>query len=380
MAIPTGAWWHLSALGMGLAVLSKGPPAVFPVLFLIGLAGVSGRWRVLWAWVKSGAPLTLAVVALPWFVYVHQTVGWGVLEEEAGVVLAGEGHKDPVWEFALEGFLVTLPWVGFVVLGVFDSIKRWREDVRWRGLLVWGLAVFAPLLMIGQKQNHYLLPMMPPAMLLAGWILDRALDGRDKALRVAVEIVMGATAVGFAAAGVGVLVSARAGHGRIGGVDGVVAFSLAAAGVGVLVAIFKKRLGAGMTAMVGGGTIAMALVIGLWEPSMEGMTYREVAKRIEERFGEGPYAFGPNSEDLSLSYSLRRVVPAYETEEGLAEAVAKEPGLVVMVEEEEEERPAMRPRGMVERERVGVDGKVIVVYRGRSEERKVDGGLMRGSE
>ena len=55
-------WAHVSAVGIGLVILVKGAPAVFPLIFLIGIAAVRRRWDVPLRRPLSGAPITAIVI------------------------------------------------------------------------------------------------------------------------------------------------------------------------------------------------------------------------------------------------------------------------------------------------------------------------------
>ena len=65
------------------------------------------------------------------------------------------------------------PWFA-IALGV--SIARWKTDARLRFLLLWVAAIALPLCFIGNKQNHYLMPLLPPLALLSGWLIDRMIQ------------------------------------------------------------------------------------------------------------------------------------------------------------------------------------------------------------
>src|SRR5205823_14548514 len=84
---------HASAAAMGLAILAKGPPAGFVILFLMLLAAIERQWKKPWQWILTGAPLTLTVIALPWFVYIHSLPEWPIVREELKVIVSGEEHR-----------------------------------------------------------------------------------------------------------------------------------------------------------------------------------------------------------------------------------------------------------------------------------------------
>src|SRR5207302_7887082 len=68
------------------------------------------------------------------------------------------------------------PWTALTVLALVLAIPRWREDRRLRAVLVWIGAVIVPLCLSGQRQFHYLFPVMPALAVLTGWLIDRALE------------------------------------------------------------------------------------------------------------------------------------------------------------------------------------------------------------
>ena len=73
--------------------MTKGPPAAYPLLLLLGLAALDRRWDVLRRWLTSGAPLTIALIGLPWFVYLmrHPLAGQAAVDLRNSA-LGGEGH------------------------------------------------------------------------------------------------------------------------------------------------------------------------------------------------------------------------------------------------------------------------------------------------
>src|SRR5207249_6509369 len=107
-------------------------------------------------------------------------------------------------------------WTGLVVLGLIAAIAQFRHDRASRILLAWLASIFIPLLVIGNRQPHYLLPMMPPLMILVGRTIDGLLR-RDARLapRRAVAPIFYSTLIVLALAAVAIALTAPAPSGPI---------------------------------------------------------------------------------------------------------------------------------------------------------------------
>src|SRR5688572_21569200 len=105
-------WFHGAALAMALALLAKGPPAAYPVIFLVALAGFERRWRAVWRFVTSGAPLTLVLVAAPWFAYVAMDPTVRQLTGDLRNSAAGGGHSSLFVSYFPQLVVATAPWSG----------------------------------------------------------------------------------------------------------------------------------------------------------------------------------------------------------------------------------------------------------------------------
>src|SRR2546423_7481696 len=88
---------HASAAMIALAVLAKGPPALFAALFFVAYALIAHRPRRLWEWCLTGAPITGAIIALPWFLYIRALPEWPIIYEEMRAALAGRAHRGPFY-------------------------------------------------------------------------------------------------------------------------------------------------------------------------------------------------------------------------------------------------------------------------------------------
>ena len=173
--VPDGgvnAWLHLGAFAMGMAVLSKGPPALFAVLFFVAHALIERKASVLLRFFTSGAIVTVLLIAAPWFLFVAHHEGWSTFITELRTVEAGTDHGASVIQYVPWFVVGTLPWTIVILIAMAQGVKE-RRDAKVRGLIVWFCAIALPLCVTGNKQSHYLLPLMPVSMILAAWMIDR---------------------------------------------------------------------------------------------------------------------------------------------------------------------------------------------------------------
>jgi 4-amino-4-deoxy-L-arabinose transferase-like glycosyltransferase len=327
---PSDFWWHhLAAAGTAMALLAKGAPAIFPPLFLLGLVFVNGGWRVLWRFCATGAVITFAALAAPWFLYVSTVPGAKVLASELSVVVEGHGHDHGPWFYLLHVFTQTSPWQGFLALALVAAAGAARGgDVRVRGLLTWLFVVIVPLTFLGQKQEHYLMFALPPVALLVGWAVGRALSGDDEPLlRGFGWVAVGTIAVAVIAAPVPLLVG-MAVRGRSVVLDLVLSASVAAVAAIGWRAHGRRGAPASIPVLATAGAILVNLAVSAWAATLGDTTYADLATELQRRFGDRPVAFY-GSENLPLVFYMRRIIPEFAPEE-LESRLAREPGWVVV--------------------------------------------------
>ena len=171
----------LAGVGMGAALLSKGPVGVaLPLLFAAVYLTVSGGWkRAPW----SALALALAVaivVGAPWFLLVEaQRPGFlytFIVKENLGRVSGKEGYHKPTSPlYYVPVVLVGLmPWTGFLApaLGFWKRHAPGESQTRERRarlfLIVWALVLVAFFSASGTKLISYALPALPAFSLLVG--------------------------------------------------------------------------------------------------------------------------------------------------------------------------------------------------------------------
>ena len=166
--------WLWAYLALGLAVLTKGPVA----LVLAGLV-----W-VIWVLVnrRSGRPLIqirgwvlLAVITLPWFVYVQwrypEFFRFFILEQHLGRFLTPAIHPEPLWYYIPVLLGLLLPWT-WLLPWTLAAAGRWR-DPDYRFLVIWAAVIVVFFSLSRGKLVPYILPALLPLALLVGHGLAR---------------------------------------------------------------------------------------------------------------------------------------------------------------------------------------------------------------
>lgn len=182
-------WW-LFGLGLGLAVLAKGPVALLHLL----LPALFGPW---WSetararprdWYRglAGGFLLGAAIALAWVVPAAisggeayaRTILWN---QTADRLASSFAHRHPWWWYLPLLPALFLPWTlwGPALRGLRDAVRLLEPGARF--CLAWAVPVFLAFCVISGKQPQYLLPLMPAVALLAarGLATRYAMSYRD---------------------------------------------------------------------------------------------------------------------------------------------------------------------------------------------------------
>lgn len=160
---------------LALAMLAKGPVAPFLAAALIVLFAASQRsgqilQKTLWL---PGILIFLAV-GLPWFVLVQlrNPQFFRVFILEHNLARFGSNmfhHPEPFWYYVPVILLGWLPWTVFVIAAVIWAVRRMRKaeaDQLSVFLLIWVGLVLALFSISQSKLPGYILPAIPPGVLL----------------------------------------------------------------------------------------------------------------------------------------------------------------------------------------------------------------------
>lgn len=371
------SWFHLGALATSLAVLFKGGPGAFPPIFLLAMVLLRRQWRAIWRFAISGAPIVLILLSLSWFAYALHATRSGQINGEVDTLLSGQDHFAPFWHYTPELIKATLPWTLVALAAVIVTVQPLFSKeggsfpVRWRqwallpqaAVVVWGLSILVPLCAIGNKQFHYLLPLMPPVMILVGWLLDLATSEAANSLPKWIGAVIDGTLFGTVVAVPGVLVATH----KVLGQDRPIDYALA---VGILVAVLmvagvymaRGRFAAVLTYLLCCAVIFPA-AIGIWMPDLEPDDSRLIARQIAADYGAGPYVFfGPNY-SLPLCFNLRSAIPSIKKEPELEDLARKNPDLVIIAQSKSKYPAPQLPPEFVPETRVITQSQSFQIYR-----------------
>ncbi len=190
---------------LGAATLAKGPAAIVLAGGGSGLwAFLTGRWRDAFRLAHPIATGAFCVTALPWYVLCAlRNPGFlrvFIYEHNFARYLTPEfRHVQPIWFFGPILLLGLLIWTGFFGSVLKDAARAWREG-RWRnspGLFPasWAIFTFAFFTLSKSKLPGYILPAVPPLILLAAHSVSLRLQSKVAGERW-VGIMAGITLMG----------------------------------------------------------------------------------------------------------------------------------------------------------------------------------------
>ena len=350
--------FHVAALGIALAAMSKGAPALFAVAFLLFLAIAERSWRPIVAFGKSGAWLTALALIVPWYAYVIATSPAGdQVGREVGVVLSGSNHFGLFYEYATPLLAGVLPWSGWSLLAVVAAWQTRKTADRARRIVLCAVACVAlPLSITLNVQRHYLLPIVPMVALLVAWFLvrltERSADAStiDPRLAQASRVVLGVAVTLVAVAAPAAIVASVITRHRVvwPAIVASVAFGVAATWLIVRYrdAEPRRQLVAFAVAMV----VVMPVETGWWEPSLKVEPLPTLAPAalaaLRSTLGGEPGPFlqrGPLP-DVALGYYLRRPMPSTTDDAAIDAFLAANPRGVVVAERSRKRAAALPTR------------------------------------
>jgi 4-amino-4-deoxy-L-arabinose transferase-like glycosyltransferase len=170
--------WLLYGTGLGLGILAKGPVAflhVVPVVLLAPLwkRTAGGSWLRWYGGFALGVTFA-AAIALAWAVPAalrggEQYASAILWTQSAERVVHSFAHSHPWWWYVPLVPLTLLPWVFWKpVWTALGKLRSDKADPGMRFCLTWALSTLVLLSCVSGKQIHYLLPLLPAAVLLIG--------------------------------------------------------------------------------------------------------------------------------------------------------------------------------------------------------------------
>jgi len=180
-------WARAGFVACGLAVLSKGLiglvlPGMVIFIWLLWSRQFSKVWRLPWF---TGL-LLFAAIALPWFVLAQLNYpgffDYIIIKQHFARYTASTFNSVYPWWFYLMALLILFfPWCVFSLLPLFPKIglrlpSRARQDKSWTSLCwIWLLSVLIFFSVPSSKLLGYILPAVPPLVMLAAFGWDKAM-------------------------------------------------------------------------------------------------------------------------------------------------------------------------------------------------------------
>jgi hypothetical protein len=361
----------LGGLMAGLAVLVKGPfGAVIPILSLIGFAGLSRDLRKLARADMLGSLVAMALPVLAWFAILHASFGMHAFdlilnEQIVDRIAEGRDSSRPFYLYPLWIAFTLMPWLMLAPLLLSERLRAVvfeGEAARdWRGpspglrlVLPCVVATALALGVVAQKNIHYLLPLVPPLMVLVAVVYRRLDEGAPILLDwfyvgLALFALAGPPlvlfALGFASEGdradlYAVIAPATLAH---------LAAALSLASIPLALG---GRLRATTRLVAGVASVAVMLfaVKAIVLPDVDRvMSPRHLAERFEQVIPPGESVLVYGIYKGSISYHFDRPLIYVDTEEALPEALATNTARYIVT-----------TRGRVEREPAVGEGARVV--------------------
>lgn len=196
-------------IGMGLAMLAKGPVGIIiPLLAVIPYLTLTRQWKTYFV---KGKPLVgwalFVAIAAPWYIAMFAI---------HGADYAAAAHANTTGRFAnpMEGHGGTLlfyfpvllvgffPWSGFLPFTLYQPLKDWKafRSGEKNASGIDGLLLFSSLWILGillfftisaTRLPHYILPLFPAASLLVAVFWSRCLSEESPpGLKISVRIIL----------------------------------------------------------------------------------------------------------------------------------------------------------------------------------------------
>jgi 4-amino-4-deoxy-L-arabinose transferase-like glycosyltransferase len=197
-------WYRLMWLGWGLAFMTKGPPALLPLLGVMLFLAVHDRSRLRQLFAPGGL-LLFAVVAFTWFGVIvarePDRLGYFLGYEVFDRVFTSAHDRNSEWYGGFEVYVPmllcgTLPWSVLAVVAAGGPAAAWRSlRAHWRAmrrddllLAYWVLVPLVVFFLARSRLHLYVLPLFVPLALVMGRTIaswPRATDRRLASVAVA---------------------------------------------------------------------------------------------------------------------------------------------------------------------------------------------------
>jgi len=205
------SWLSIFYAGIALGTLAKGPVAPFLAAVIIVLfAWAKGEWQLAWRTLWIPGILLYCLLALPWFIAVQSRNPefFRVFVLQHNLARFGSDlyhHKQPFWYYVPVTIIAQLPWVSFIVISGWETLRAWWSEKRdvFRSensfrifLLIWILIPVAFFSASQSKLPGYILPALPAGtLLLVEYLRKHGGSGRPSFVTTALHAVIAAAPI-----------------------------------------------------------------------------------------------------------------------------------------------------------------------------------------
>ena len=195
-------FWRLTFwLVAALAFLTKGPPALLPLVGLVPAALFSGQKTVVKKLLEPGRGWVIFLVfGLGWYLLMavqnSGLLSYFLIDETISRVASNEHKRSaPFFYFILLLPAGVFPWLSFFLVAIKNKIRDFKADPAAVYLLFWLVGPLLIFTLSRSKLAGYALPLLVPVALLTGEALKKIFfPGKDGTLESAVRHSIGIAA------------------------------------------------------------------------------------------------------------------------------------------------------------------------------------------
>lgn len=343
----------LLGLSLGLALLTKGPPALLPLVSMI-VIGVLGRrqlplGRDYWLAIPLALALALAMF-IAWGLPANVATDGGFLQLGIGKHVIGrisapmEGHggNSPLlyflWLFFYFPIIIAFffPWTIYLPAAI--ALIRQPGDLPPAPrivLLAWSLPTFIIMSLVATKLQHYILPMWPALAIAAALVIHR-LRGHGLSPTQLTWFRRGLHQVGIGGIVVGLAVIAGPWLAQAPALRvpcALLGITLALTCALAVVLHRRQRHLAAVASLVVGMVMFQGLAAVSVLPAVEGFKLSPpIARAVTQRVGPDVAVFSHGYHEPSLTFYMQRISPVFPLEhEAQVVRWARRPGKGVLI-------------------------------------------------
>ena len=180
-------WLLYSAyLFSALAILTKGLIGiVFPAMIISTWIVFTNQWQFIKQMRLFTGLILILAITLPWFYLVQKANPnflhyFFVIQHFERFISSDFNSKSPIWFYLPIVLLGTFPWVFVIIPAMINASKRCLKDPSLLFLLLWAGLIFIFFSTPKSKLIGYILPVIPPLVLITGNYLVKTLSTPPK--------------------------------------------------------------------------------------------------------------------------------------------------------------------------------------------------------